>query len=99
MMFLGLLLNAIAQILQIIINLYIWVIIGYTLISFVQPNPNNPIVQLLSRLSTPSIKLIHRLIPTIYNRIDFAPLIIIITLKFFDLLIVQLLFQLAKGFQ
>ncbi|MDU9799918.1 YggT family protein, partial [Helicobacter pylori] len=47
------LINAIAVILSSLITIYMWIVIIYSLISFVQPNPNNPIMQILARLCEP----------------------------------------------
>lgn len=47
------LINAVAVILSSLITIYMWVVIIYSLISFVQPNPNNPIMQILARLCEP----------------------------------------------
>ncbi|NPA04053.1 MAG: YggT family protein [Epsilonproteobacteria bacterium] len=89
------LLQAIASILHMVINLYIWVIIIAALISWVQPNPHNPIVQTLYRLSEPAYRLVRRYIPTVVGGIDLAPLVIIIALQFIDLFVVNLLMRLA----
>ncbi len=47
------LINAIAVILSSLLTIYMWVVIIYSLLGFVQPNPNNPIMQILARLCEP----------------------------------------------
>ena len=89
------LLEAIANILHMIINIYIWVIIIAALISWVRPDPYNPIVQTLYRLTEPVYAWVRRYIPTIFGGIDLAPLIVIIALQFIDLFLVKLLLRLA----
>ncbi len=95
MMVIGTLLAAIAQILHMVINIYIWVVIIAALITWVRPDPYNPIVQTLFRLTEPAYALVRRYIPTVIGGIDLAPLIIIIALQFIDLFVVRLLMNLA----
>ncbi len=94
-MVIGTLLAAIAQILHMVINIYIWVVIIAALITWVRPDPYNPIVQTLFRLTEPAYALVRRYIPTVIGGIDLAPLIIIIALQFIDLFVVRLLMNLA----
>jgi YggT family protein len=90
-------LQAVAQILDMVVSLYIWVIIIAALISWVRPDPYNPIVQVLHRLTEPVYATIRRYIPTMIGGIDLAPIIVILALQFFKLFFIQLLFQMAQG--
>ena len=99
MMVISTLLEAIANILHMIINIYIWIIIISALISWVRPDPFNPIVQTLYRLTEPVYHFVRRYIPTVIGGIDLAPLIIILALQFLDLFLVKLLLQLAYKLQ
>lgn len=89
--------EALAQILHMVINIYIWVVIISALISFVRPDPYNPIVQILYRLTNPVYASIRRFIPTIIGGIDVAPVIVILGLQFIDLFAVKLLFALVHA--
>ena len=84
-------LYAVGSILHQIINLYNWVVIIAALISWVRPDPYNPIVQILYRLTEPAYAFIRRFIPTVISGIDLAPLILIIGLQFIDLFFVRLI--------
>ncbi len=64
-----------------LINIYIWVIIIAALISWVNPDPRNQLVVILRRLSDPAYQLVRRYIPTVFNGIDLAPLLIVISLQ------------------
>jgi len=86
---------AVATILHQIINLYIWVVIIAALISWVRPDPYNPIVQILYRLTEPVYAWVRRFIPTAISGIDLAPLVVIIALQFIDLFFVRLLLSFA----
>jgi len=64
-----------------LINVYIWVLIINALLSFVNPDPYNPIVQFLHRLTQPAYAFVRRFIRTDFNGLDLAPLVLIIGLQ------------------
>lgn len=74
-----------------IINVYIWVIIIAALLSFVNPDPFNPIVQFLYRITNPAYMLVRRYVRTNFNGLDLAPLIIVIGLQVLLVLLSTLL--------
>ena len=74
-----------------LINVYIWVIIIAALLSFVNPDPYNPIVQFLYRVTEPAYAFVRRFMPTTMNGLDFAPLIIIIALQVLIVILSSLL--------
>ena len=96
-MILSTLFSAIANILSIIVNVYTWIIIAAALISWVKPDPSSPIVQLLYRLSDPVYSFIRRYIKTEFNGIDFAPLIVLLSLQFLSQFLIRLLFVFAAS--
>ena len=76
-----------------IATLYIWVIIIASFLSFVRPDPNNPIVQVLYRLSEPVFAFIRKKLPfVVMGGIDLSPLVIIFGLQFIDILLRNILF-------
>ena len=77
-----------------LINVYIWVIIITALLSFVNPDPYNPIVQFLYRVTNPAYALVRRFMRTDINGLDFAPLIIIIALQILIVVFSTLLYKL-----
>lgn len=64
-----------------LINVYIWVIVIAALLSFVNPDPFNPIVQFLYRITNPAYQLLRRYMRTDMGGLDLAPLIIVIALQ------------------
>ncbi|BDQ28719.1 YggT family protein [Helicobacter ailurogastricus] len=91
-------LSALATILHSLITLYIWIIIIAALLSFVRPDPNNAIVQMLYRLTEPTLNKAKQLAPfLVFNGIDLSPLAVVLVLKFFDMTAVQLMFHYAQG--
>ena len=73
-----------------IISLYKWVIIISALLSWVQPDQNNPIVQMLYRLTEPAYVLVRRFVPTVFGGMDLAPVILIFTLQFLEVFVTTL---------
>jgi len=83
---------AIAQLLHTVINIYIWVIIIAAFLSFVRPDPYNPIVQTLYRLTEPVFEFVRRKLPfVVISGIDLSPLLIILGLQFIDTFMMQLI--------
>ena len=76
---------AFANIFLTILFLYKWVIIISSLISWVQPDPYNPVVQMLYRLTEPAYAIVRRYIPTVFGGIDLAPLILIFAIMFLEI--------------
>lgn len=82
-------LQAIANLLHQIIFLYTWVIIISALLSFVRPDPYNPIVQILNRLTEPVYAKIRSYIPTVVSGIDLSPIIVLLSLNFIDYMLIR----------
>jgi YggT family protein len=78
------------QTLKALINIYFFIIIISSLISWVQPNPHNPLVQFLHKVTEPVYALIRKVIPTTFGMIDLAPLIVCIILIFISNLITNI---------
>ena len=78
------LLNSIFTVILSIIFLYKWVIIISALLTWVRPDPYNPIVQMLYRLTEPVYAKMRQYIPTTFGGMDLAPLILIFALIFLE---------------
>ncbi len=74
-----------------LLNIYVWVIIITALLSFVNPDPYNPVVQFLHRVTQPAYRLVRRFIRTDFNGLDLAPLVIIIVLQVIIVLLSSIL--------
>lgn len=78
------LLSSIITVVLSVVFLYKWVIIIAAILTWVKPDPYNPIVQMLYRLTEPAYALVRRFIPTVVGGMDLAPLIIIFALIFLE---------------
>lgn len=74
-----------------LLTVYIWVVIIGALLSWVRPDPYNPIVQVIYRLTEPAYRLIRRLMPTVFNGLDLAPIILIIGLNVIDVILINVI--------
>ncbi|HIQ28550.1 MAG TPA: YggT family protein [Sulfurovum sp.] len=73
-------------------TLYIWIIIIASFLSFVRPDPHNPVVQILYRLTEPAFSFVRKKLPfVVFSGIDLSPLVIIFGLQFIDILIRNIL--------
>ncbi len=89
-------LAAVASILDIALTLYMWIIIARALISWVNPDPFNPIVRFLNSVTDPVLYAVRRRIPLFFGGIDFSPILVILAIIFIQSFVVQSLLELAQ---
>ena len=87
---------ALARVLDIVLSLYMWIIIGRAVISWVNPDPYNPIVRFLNSVTEPVLYPIRRRLPLSFGGVDFSPIIVILAIIFIQSFLVQSLAQLAS---
>lgn len=73
---------ALGKVLGMALDIYMWVIIIRALVSWVSPDPFNPIVRLLARLTDPVLRPIRRIIPFKNIGIDISPILALIVIYF-----------------
>ena len=97
MFVMGHFLSALAYLVGIALTVLYWLILIRALISWVSPDPFNPIVQLLTRTTEPILEPIRRLLPNL--PIDLSPLIAFFAIIFLQRFLVASLYDLAAHFQ
>jgi YggT family protein len=95
MSIIGNLLNAIAVVLNMALTLYMWIIIIRALLSWVNPDPYNPIVQFLYSITEPVMHRVRQMLPMSGIGLDISPIIIILAIVFLQEFLVKSLAQLA----
>jgi YggT family protein len=81
---------AIVQLIHSVISLYIWVVIIAAVLSFVQPDPRNPIVEVLNHLTVPLFAFVRQKMPfVVISGIDLSPIVVIFGLQFIDTLLMR----------
>ena len=93
-------LAATAQVLDVVLTVFYWVVIIRALISWVNPDPYNPIVLLLQRLTEPILAPIRKMLPFSFRfGIDLSPLVAILGLIFLKSFLVRTLLDLSFRFR
>ena len=90
----GNVLQGLAKVLEMVLTLYMWVIIARALISWVNPDPWNPIVQFLERATEPVLAPIRRRVGWQMG-IDLSPLLAILAIMFLQYAVVASLYEAA----
>src|SRR6185436_20183439 len=88
---------AVANLVNLVIVAYIWIIIARAIISWVNPDPYNPIVRFLYRVTEPVLRPVRHRMPTLAMGLDLSPMIVILVLYFLDWFLVSTLRDLALG--
>lgn len=88
--------TGIAYILDMLLNIYFWIILIRAVLSWIQPNPYNPLVRTIHKLVDPVTYRISRIIPTRIGMIDFAPFILMIIIVFLQRFLIRSLFDLGS---
>ncbi|RKX58242.1 MAG: YggT family protein [Thermodesulfobacteriota bacterium] len=87
--------HSIATIVDIVLNLYMWILIARAILSWVNPDPYNPIVRFLYNITEPLMCRVQRILPLQFGGMDLTPMVIIIAIIFLRSFIVPTLHQLA----
>jgi len=88
---LGNLLHALAVVLNMALTLYMWIIIARAVISWVNPDPYNPIVQFLNSITEPVLYRVRKAIPMPGMGLDLSPIIVILAIYFLKISLVPTL--------
>ncbi|MBF0565513.1 MAG: YggT family protein [Nitrospirae bacterium] len=86
---------AIANVLDILLGAYMWIVIISALISWVRPDPYNPIVRFLYAATEPVLRPIRRKIGFL-GPIDFSPMILILAIIFLRTFVVRSLMEMGS---
>jgi len=90
----GNILQGLARVLELVLTLYMWVIIARALVSWVNPDPWNPIVQFLERTTEPVLSQIRRRLGWQLG-VDLSPLLAILIIMFLQYAVVASLYEVA----
>jgi YggT family protein len=92
---LGNVILGIAKVLGVVLNIYMWVIIIRALLTWVNPDPYNPIVQFLTRITEPVLRPLRKLVPAYRLGIDLSPFIAILIIYFLEIAVVDTLVRIG----
>ncbi len=89
------LINAIAIVLGMVLNLFLLLVVGRAILSWVSPDPRNPIVRFLYSATEPLLYEVRKRMPFVAAGLDLSPIIVIFGIYFLDAFLVESLRQLA----
>ncbi len=98
MFVLGYFLKAVAHVLDYALTIYMWIVIAKVVLSWVNPDPYNPIVRVINSATDPVFYEIRKRIPVNLGMIDISPIIVFLSIYFIQIFVVSSLFHLATTF-
>lgn len=93
---LGALVWAIPALLELVIDIFLFAVLIRVILSWLNPDPYNPVVSLLERLTDPLLRPVQRLIPPL-GGIDLSPMAVMIGLVLLQMLLVPPLEALTRS--
>ena len=88
-------LRSVAALLNLVLTVYMWIIIARAILSWVNPDPYNPIVRFLYRVTEPVLRPIRRRLPPTIG-LDLSPLVVLLVIYFLQSFLVPVLYRLAS---
>ena len=91
------LLVALATVLDYALVFFMFIIIARAVLSWVSPDPYNPIVRFIHNVTEPVLIQIRKRLPMMYGGIDFSPIVVILIIIFLRIFVVNSLEGLAQS--
>ena len=87
---------AIAKVMDIVLTIFMWIVIVRAVLSWVSPDPYNPIVRFIHSVTEPVLYQIRRRIPVSFGGIDFSPILVFLAIIFLQRFVVNSLYEMAQ---
>jgi YggT family protein len=71
----------VAQTLDSLLTLYLYVVIISALMTWIEPNPYNPIVRFIYSITEPLFEWFREHVPIVFGGLDFSPILVIIVIE------------------
>ena len=91
------LLVAVATIINYLLTFYLWIVIARAVLSWVSPDPYNPIVRFIYNVTEPVLGRIRRMVPLHFGGLDFSPILVFLAIIFLQQFLVASLHGLARA--
>ena len=91
------LLIAVAEVLRWVLNIFMWIVIARAILSWVNPDPYNPIVRFIHNITEPVLYQLRKRIPLNFGGIDFSPIVVLLAVIFLQRFVVASLYELAQS--
>lgn len=89
------LLEAVVEILNLGLTIYMWLIVARAILSWVNPDPYNPIVRFLYNATEPVLGWVRRRVPIVFGGLDLSPILVLLAIVFLQKFLVASLMDLA----
>ena len=96
MFVIGNFLYALAVVVDYALTIYLWIVIARAVLSWVSPDPYNPIVRFVHNVTEPVLYRIRRLLPVDLGGIDISPIIVLMAIIFLQKFLVGSLVALSR---
>jgi YggT family protein len=90
------LLIAVAKVVDLALTIFMWIVIARAILSWVNPDPYNPIVRFIHNVTEPVLYQIRKRIPLNFGGIDFSPILVLLAVIFLQRFVVASLYELAQ---
>ncbi|MCF8092455.1 MAG: YggT family protein [Desulfotignum sp.] len=90
-------LEAVAVVLDYALTFYMWIVIAGAVLSWVNPDPYNPIVRFINTATEPVLYQIRKRVPVSFGGIDISPIVVLLAIVFVQTFIVNSLHGLARS--
>jgi YggT family protein len=91
------LLVAVAQILDYVLWAYAWILLGRVIISYINADPNNPLIRFLYSATEPVLERVRAKLPLSSGGFDFSPIVVWLAVMFLQRFLVRSLYDLAQA--
>lgn len=97
MYIIGYFIKALATVLDLVLVIFMWIVIARAILSWVNPDPYNPIVRFIHNATEPVLYRIRRTLPINFGGIDISPIIVIFAVYFLRVFVVNSLLRFSSG--
>ena len=97
MYIIGYLLMAIAKVLDVVMNIFLFIVIARAVLSWVSPDPFNPIVRFINNITEPVLYPIRTRLPIQFGGIDLSPIVVFLGIIFIRTFVVNTLMQMSAS--
>ena len=88
---------AIAKIVDLVLLCFMWIVVARAILSWVSPDPFNPIVRFIHNITEPVLYRIRTVLPASFGGIDFSPIIVFLGVIFLRTFVVSSLFRISSS--
>jgi YggT family protein len=90
--------SALYQVISLVFQIYIFIVIARALVSWVNPDPYNPIVRFLYNATEPLLSRMRRYLPLQFSGVDLSPIALLIALSVLQQILLKIIIQLSRGY-